>query len=153
MNALNFNKDRNIILFFGMFLILIINLLLDISLFISKIISVYIFGNLYMVTYLFFSFVLIILFLEVTFLRRNYFTITNFKKITFTIFILYSISYIFPYLEGNFILPYVAENYNEKDTFFFHMSFRYPKVTFTIHNLLLIIFSIIKISKKSGNVL
>ncbi len=150
MNTLNFDQDKTIILFFGAFLILIINLLLDVSLFISKILSVYVFENLYMITYLFFSLVFIIFFFEIYFLRKekNYFTVLNFKKITVSIFILYSLSYVLPYFEGNFILPYVAENYNKEDNFFFHMSFRYSKSTFIIHNLLLIIFSIIKMSRK-----
>lgn len=150
MNTLNFNNNKSIILFFGMFLILAINLLLDISLFISKILSVYIFNNLYMIPYLFLSFVLIIFFFEMKFLttRSNYFTALNFKKITFIIFILYFLSYVITYLEGNLILPYVAENYSKEDDFFFHMSFRYPKATFFVHNILLIILSLFLISRK-----
>lgn len=151
MNTLNFNKNNNIIMFFGMFLILIINQLLDVSLFISKILSIYIFDNLNMVTYLFFIFVLIIFFLEITFLRRkHYFTIINLKNTTILLILLYFLNYITIYIEGNILSIYVAENYERDEFLSFQMAFSYSKAIFTIHNFSLIVYALIKVRKQKG---
>jgi len=147
MKTLNFNKDKDVILFFGIFLILIIEFLLNISLFLSKILAVYVFNNLYTITYSFFSFVLIILFFEIRFLKKvgNYFTITNFKKITILILALFLLSLFIPYLEATYVSLYMAERFDEPDRTFYYTSFIYQSNAYAIHNLLIIIFSFIRI--------
>jgi len=151
MSVLNINKDKEVILILGMFVVLIINQLLDISLFISKVLSVYIFGNLDTLPYLFFSFVLIIFFLEfIFFIKNNYFTPLNFKRAIILLIVVYFLNYMMIYLESNILSIYVAENY-ERDKFLsFQLAFSYSKAAFIIHNILLIFFSIFKIRKRSG---
>lgn len=151
MNSLNINKEKREILFFGVFLILIIEALIDISLFIAKLFSVYLFNNLHIVPYLFFLFTIMIFYLEFLFLWRkgNFFTFLNFKKISLSILVLYTLSFAIPYFEGSVVLPYVAENYSQEDSLYFHLSFRYSNTMFILHNLLLIIYAIIKISRRS----
>ena len=149
MNILNTTKGKGYMLFLGVFLILSIKALLGMSLLASKVFSVYILNNLYAIPYLFFFFAFIIFFAEVNLLRKGlHFVISNFKKVAIVVFLLYIFNFLTPYIEGTIISPYVAENYNREEYLFFSVSVSYAKATYAIHNLLFIVYAIVKVNTK-----
>lgn len=90
MNILNTTKGKGYMMFLGVFLILSVKALLDMSLLASKVFSVYILNNLYAIPYLFFFFAFIIFFAEVNLLRKGmHFMTSNFKKVAIVVFLLY----------------------------------------------------------------
>lgn len=149
MNILNTTKGKGYMLFLGVFLILTVKTLLGISLLASKFFSVYILDNLYAIPYLFFFLAFIMFFAEVSLLRKGvHFLTSNFKKVAIVVFLLYIFNFATPYLEGTIISPYVAENYNREEYLFFNVSESYANATYAIHNLLFIIYAIVKVNAK-----
>lgn len=127
----------------GAFLLLTINLLLNINLFISKVLAIYVFNNIFMIDYLFGVLVISIFFYEVLFLRKykrdNKLIL---KKISISLLILYLLNFTSTYLEGSIITIELAERFEKEELIYYQTTFQYPSLIFTFHNFLLIVFSL-----------
>lgn len=146
MNIKN-NNFKNLLL--GAFLILVINLLLSIILFISKIFAIYILKDIYMINYIFGILVICIILYEVSFLRRfGQFKKSILNKAVVLLIFLYLLNFLFTYIEGSIIARDIPERFQKEEFIFYQFTFQYPSLIFNIHNFILIVFSFLNYRNK-----